>query len=189
MAVVLLLVKGGAAYLFGSVGLPLNQSPAVRLTSPQDGTNFVACSRIALTAEANDSDGAIRKVEFFLGSTKVGEVVSPPYNFSWTSETTGNFTVLAKATDNLGATTWSAPVSFTVTVPMLADLRSPVMLTTNRFHFCLIGGAGKVFTIQTSSDLANWIPWLTVTNVTGVFPITDDGANGSYRFYRAVQQP
>lgn len=50
-----------------------NVVPVVSLTSPQDGSTFVAPAGVTLTASANDSDGSISKVEFFQGQTKVGE--------------------------------------------------------------------------------------------------------------------
>lgn len=57
------------------------------------------------------------KVEFFSGSTKLGESVTAPYPFSWANVAAGSYALTAKATDNQGATTTSATVSIQVKSP------------------------------------------------------------------------
>jgi hypothetical protein len=56
-------------------------------------------------------------------------------------------------------------------------------------QFSLKGGRFMQYDIQASSDLAAWslIGTVTITNLNGLAPITDPGANAAdYRFYRAV---
>jgi len=91
--------------------------PTVALTAPTAGASFTLPNPISLTAAASDSDGTVAKVEFFQGSTKLGEDTSDPYEFTWSGMLSGNYTLTAKATDNAGASTTSAPVSITVTNP------------------------------------------------------------------------
>ena len=55
---------------------PPNQPPIVSLTSPVQGTTFTAPGSIVLTATANDTDGSISRVEFYNGSTRLGQ--EPP---------------------------------------------------------------------------------------------------------------
>ena len=88
-----------------------NQAPLVSLTSPSNNTTTTASS-VKLTANANDSDGNITKVEFFNGNTKLGEDTTSPYSLLW-SATAVNCVISAKATDNAGAVTWSASASVT----------------------------------------------------------------------------
>ncbi len=91
-----------------------NVAPAVSLTSPTAGATFTAPASVAIAATASDSDGSVSKVEFFNGSTKLGEDTSSPYSYTWSSVAAGSYSITAKATDNLGATTTSAAVSVTV---------------------------------------------------------------------------
>jgi len=91
-----------------------NASPVVALTAPANGASFNAGTTINLTATASDSDGSVAKVEFFQGTTKLGEDTSSPYSYSWTNAAAGSYSLTAKATDNAGATTTSSSASITV---------------------------------------------------------------------------
>ncbi|MFA5058674.1 MAG: Ig-like domain-containing protein, partial [Opitutaceae bacterium] len=56
-----------------SVTLASNQPPAAALTAPTEGSRFAANTAVMLLATASDVDGAIAKVEFFDGATKLGD--------------------------------------------------------------------------------------------------------------------
>ena len=114
----------GGASLAGSRadvwGLKLTHAsglPAVSLTSPVNGSSFTGPASISLSANATDSGGSIAKVEFFAGSTKVGETLNAPFTIVWSGVSAGTYSVTAVATDNSGAFTRSSPVSVTVTPP------------------------------------------------------------------------
>jgi RHS repeat-associated protein len=92
-----------------------NEAPTVSLTSPANDATFTAPATITLTASAADPDGTIQKVEFFHGGTNlIATVTAAPYTFNWTNVGAGAYTLTAKATDNLGGETTSAPVNVTV---------------------------------------------------------------------------
>ncbi|MBX0290431.1 hypothetical protein K3G63_08275 [Hymenobacter sp. HSC-4F20] len=92
---------------------PANQAPTVSLAA---GSSTVPVNTaLALTATAADADGSVTKVEFYNGSTKLGEDSSAPYQLSWTPTATGTLSLTAHATDNAGATTTSAAVNVSVT--------------------------------------------------------------------------
>lgn len=93
---------------------PANQAPTVSLTSPVNAATFTAPATINLTAQASDSDGSVAKVEFFNGSTKVGESTAAPFSISWSNVSANTYTLTAKATDNQGATTTSTAISIQV---------------------------------------------------------------------------
>ncbi|HKQ05772.1 MAG TPA: LamG-like jellyroll fold domain-containing protein [Blastocatellia bacterium] len=93
-----------------------NLHPTVSLTSPANNATFFAPANITLTANASDSDGTISKVEFFQGSTKLGEDTSSPYSIVWSNAPTGTYTLTAIATDDAGSTTTSDAVSINVLV-------------------------------------------------------------------------
>jgi gliding motility-associated-like protein len=92
-----------------------NTPPVISLTSPANGSSYPTGSTIAIAASASDAGGAISKVEFFNGTTKLGEDLTSPYSYSWINVANGTYTISAKATDNQNAVTSSASVSVTVT--------------------------------------------------------------------------
>jgi chitodextrinase len=102
------IVKGGGTN-------PGNQSPVVSITSPAANASFSAPASVTITAAASDADGSITKVEFYNGSTKLGEDASSPYTYSWTNVAAGSYSLIAKATDNGGAVTTSATIAIVVT--------------------------------------------------------------------------
>ena len=88
--------------------------PAVTLTQPANGASFTPPATVNLAATASDADGTVTKVEFFNGSAKLGEDATAPYGFTWSSVPAGNYTLTARATDNLGAITTSVASRITV---------------------------------------------------------------------------
>jgi Domain of unknown function (DUF1929)/Bacterial Ig domain/RTX calcium-binding nonapeptide repeat (4 copies) len=97
------------------VELVANQKPTVQLTAPADGASFTAPAGYTISADAADADGNVTKVEFFRGATLVGTDDTAPFSVSDAGVAPGNYTLTAKATDNSGGTTTSAPHSITVT--------------------------------------------------------------------------
>ncbi|WP_018479282.1 DUF4082 domain-containing protein [Pontibacter roseus] len=115
--------------VFNTSTSPGNQIPTAALTSPANNATFTAPATINLSASAADADGTISKVEFFQGTTKLGEDLTSPYTFSWNNVSAGTYQLTAKATDNGGAVTTSAAVNVTVSgtanVPPTVALTSP----------------------------------------------------------------
>jgi hypothetical protein len=113
--------------------LSQNLPPTVTLTTPENGATFPSPGSIYLTASASDADGSIAKVEFYNGSTKLGEDTTSPYTFSWIGVPIGNYTFSARAVDNLGAQATSASANIVVTAPNQAPtvaITSPAGGTT-----------------------------------------------------------
>jgi Galactose oxidase-like, Early set domain/Bacterial Ig domain len=105
-------------------------APAVTLTQPTDGASFTPSpATVNLAASASDADGTVTKVEFFNGAAKLGEDTTAPYTFTWSGVAAGSYTLTARATDDLGATTTSAASRITVTdntnTPPTANITSP----------------------------------------------------------------
>jgi uncharacterized repeat protein (TIGR02059 family) len=91
-----------------------NQSPIVRIKSPDKGKIFKKNETIILEAEASDPDGTISKIEFMIGDKVVAVLTEAPWTFDWQNADTGQFFVTVIATDNLGAVSQSSEVDFTV---------------------------------------------------------------------------
>lgn len=93
-----------------------NALPTVSITSPASGSSFTSPASITINANASDADGAISKVEFFNGSTKLGEDATSPYSFTWSGATAGTYTIKAVATDDRGGQT-TAQISVAMNNP------------------------------------------------------------------------
>ncbi|MBI4658087.1 MAG: immunoglobulin domain-containing protein [Verrucomicrobia bacterium] len=93
-----------------------NTPPVVSLIAVglNSETTFTAPATIVLGADAKDADGTVSKVEFFAGTTKLGEDTVAPYSFGWMNVPAGTYSLSAKATDNQGATTTSTEIKITV---------------------------------------------------------------------------
>lgn len=131
---VVLTLAANSAYTVGTPASAVVQiadndttPPTVSLTAPAAAASFTAPATINMTANASDPDpgGSVAKVEFFQGSTKLGEDTSAPFAFSWADAPAGSYSLTAKATDNAGAAGTSAPVAVTVNAPPSVSVTSP----------------------------------------------------------------
>jgi hypothetical protein len=107
-----------------------NQPPSVTITNPIGGATFVAPATVTIGADARDADGTVTNVQFFDGSTSLGNVASSPYKLS-IALGVGSHTLTAVATDNQGATTTSPAVTVSVlanmgNLPPTVTITSPV---------------------------------------------------------------
>lgn len=100
-------------------------APTVQITSPASGTIYTTPASFVVNATASDSDGQITKVEFFQGSTRLGEDAAAPYSFNWSGVSAGSYSLTARATDNMGATATSSAVSVVVNQPPTANAGGP----------------------------------------------------------------
>jgi|GEM_PF-512008 len=93
---------------------PINNFPSVSITSPSNNDTFIEGADITIDANASDSDGNVSKVEFYQGSTKLGEDTVAPYSYNWQSIPAGDFNLTAVASDNYGTQTTSVVIHITV---------------------------------------------------------------------------
>jgi RHS repeat-associated protein len=109
----------GASATSAPVAVHVNAPPTVSLTAPSSNARYISPAVIALAASATDTDGTIARVDFFQGTTLLGTATSAPYAFPWSGAAPGNYTITARATDNQGAASTSAPVSIVVVANQL----------------------------------------------------------------------
>jgi RHS repeat-associated protein len=102
--------KLSVTYSDGSHAAP----PKVSITKPSAGVQ-VSGSAVSITADAFD-DRRVESVEFFADGNSIGTDTSAPYSVSWnsTAVANGSHSLTARATDDAGNQTTSAPVSITV---------------------------------------------------------------------------
>jgi uncharacterized repeat protein (TIGR03803 family) len=119
---------GGTIFrVLSAFSVTTNLPPVVAITSPIDGTSVVGPATIIVQAAASGTDGSITNVQFFDGSSPLGHVTSSPYSLS-VNLAFGSHILTATATDNLGASTTSSPVTVTLVAnsPPLVTITNPV---------------------------------------------------------------
>jgi hypothetical protein len=109
-----------------SVTVVANQTPAVTVTSPGQGTFFEPGATVPLTAVASDADGDISRVDFFDRATLIGTATTSPFAFSWTTASSGRHSITARATDDKGGTGISASVDIVVGQTPIVIVKTPI---------------------------------------------------------------
>lgn len=89
----------------------------VEITAPTSTTPFLAPASIDISANASTASSSISKVEFYNGTTKLGEVSSAPYLYTWENVAKGSYSITAVAYDANGEKASSQAVNITVNVP------------------------------------------------------------------------
>jgi chitodextrinase len=107
-----------------------NQAPSVTITSPLNGDRISSGTTVTINVNASDADGSVVNVEFYAGSTKIGEDATSPYSIAWSPLSTGVYNITAKATDNKGAVTTSSQITVTIDTPPVVNISSPSNGTT-----------------------------------------------------------
>jgi hypothetical protein len=106
---------GNSSQCSQTISLVDTIQPTVSIISPTNNTVFVVPANFTLLADAQDFGGNLAKVEFFFGTTKVGEANSgPPFFVMLTNVAPGNYTVTAKASDGCGNASASVGVSIRI---------------------------------------------------------------------------
>jgi len=94
-----------------------NPPTNIAITSPSDGDTLLTSQNIDFRVTATDDDFGVERVEFYDGTTKLGEDTTSSYYYYWNALTAGTHELTAKAIDQLGTET----ISSIVTVTVLAD--------------------------------------------------------------------
>jgi hypothetical protein len=93
---------------------PGTGAPTVEVVSPAGDTVVSSTDDLALTASAEDPDGAVDDVAFFVDDDSVGTDSGAPYTTTWTPPSEGRYTITATATDDAGNEGTSDEVSVAV---------------------------------------------------------------------------
>ncbi len=117
----------GVAVDSSAATIVANSPPSVSITAPANGSVVQGpLGSTVLVASASDADGSVANVQFWLnGVTLIGQVNAPPYQYAWNGLGVGTWSVTARATDNRGATTTSAPISIRVNAQPAVSLTGP----------------------------------------------------------------
>jgi hypothetical protein len=93
----------------------INQPPTVGITHPQTGTTFTRPVSITVQAVAEDPDGSVVKVDFYVNGSLVGEDAAAPYTMVWFDVPAGSYQITAAAWDDSGAVGYASPITVMVT--------------------------------------------------------------------------
>ena len=95
-----------------------NRPRGVWLTSPAPASSYTLPATVTLAVQVVvASNVGVSKVEFYSGTTKVGENTAFPYAFNWNASGAGTFALKAVAIDTAGGSVTSAPVTITLRAP------------------------------------------------------------------------
>jgi hypothetical protein len=157
----------------GDLGLPgtfsLNvaqtRPPIVILTDSPNQGNYLSDSCVPLAAQAFDPDGSVRQVEFrltdqtYYAYRPVGLATNRPFSINWTNPSLSWHSVIALATDDLGAIGMSIPITFNVRPPN-DDFAKRIALTGS---FLTVTGSTLGATLEPGEPSANdssiWWSW------------------------------
>jgi len=158
-----------AATLVGTNSGPANTPPTVSITTPTNGASFVASANITILATSSDSDGSVTNMQIFNGATKLGQSATNSCSLVWSNVASGAYSLTATATDNLGATTTSAPVDITVITstnnPPALQLGYQLFTTNGALALRIFPTVAQPYALDASSTLTNWVTIF--TNQTG----------------------
>jgi PKD repeat protein len=129
-----------------------NKEPTCSLTNPASGISIPQDTTITISAEAEDEDGNVKEVRFYLDSTEIGSAGSSPYNYEWSpgDVSTGTHTLKAEAIDEEGA---SAGDEIQLTVNEAGD--APVA-GFEADQTTITEGETVNFTDQSTNDPTSW---------------------------------
>ncbi|HEY5914250.1 MAG TPA: Ig-like domain-containing protein, partial [Verrucomicrobiae bacterium] len=143
--------------------------PVVTLSSPANGATYVAPAAISLAATVTANGHTITKVQFYSGSTLLGEDAAAPYSFAWNNVGAGTYALSATAVYDTGSTVASPSANVTVTTAPPASstvsfastsgtLSAPFYVTNSAIcqpaytSLAASGRAAYSFTIPTTGD-------------------------------------
>ena len=132
---------------------PVNSPPLINIASPtKSSAAFIAPATITIDANATDADGSVYKVEFFNGTSKLGERTAAPWSFTWKEVSEGTYSIKAVATDNSNAQTSSDPVTVVVEKSTPAVNQMPSVSISSPGNDGIFESPAKISLTASASD-------------------------------------
>jgi hypothetical protein len=131
----------------------------VSITNPANGAVFLAPTNFAIHASAGNTNGIVAQVAFYAGTNRLAIVTNAPYSFIWTNALAGTNLLTAVATDALGVSATSAPVTVTVNLPPPGP---PVFsLGSGSYSVNENGGVVVITVLKSQNSLAGTVNYTT----------------------------
>lgn len=160
--------------------------PRVSITKPLANATYSEGETITITAEATSANSSISKVEFFQGTTKLGEDNASPYAYQWTNVAPGGYSITARATDDAGETGSSSAVNVKVNgwslIPALLQAESySNMAGIQTENTTDTNGGQNVGWIETGDWLEYTVKVATAGNYTVLYRVASESGGGTIR--------
>jgi len=152
-------------------------------------TSAIVGGAITLTAVVNDASATIMRVEFYHGTTKLGESTGNTHTITWAGASGDVYNVSARAIDHQGTSTDSAPLEVTVPPPAATPPQITALerLADGRVRVTSTGEPGAALTVHASQDMKTWTLLNTDVTTTGTLVSIDAQATPwPQRFYRVA---
>ena len=162
-----------------------NTPPTVAITAPAQGSGYTAPATVAISADAGDADGSVQQVQFFANGNSVGVDSDAPFALAWNNVAAGGYALTATATDNLGASTTSAPVDITISAPPPPAAPTGLVATAGNAQVALAWNASAGATsYSVRRATASGGPYITVASgLAGTSSVDGGLANGTTYHY------
>jgi hypothetical protein len=163
--------------------------PIVALTNPASGITLAAPATLTLQASASDQDGTVTNVQFFSGTTLLGNDTTAPFSFTATNLAAGFYNFTAQATDNSGLSATSTVVAVLVVTPSSAAFDANLSFIGDQLPLHVHVTPGLTYNIEYTSTLTNWLLFtnFVATNSMMNFSLPVTGTN--QLFFRALLLP
>jgi len=183
----------GARGASAPVSIYVNSPPTVSISSPVNKATFTIPANLLITATAADNV-AVALVEFFVDGSPLGSRTTTPYTISWTNVDIGDYVLTARATDNEGATTFSAPVHISVREPTpdFADTFAARGLLTRYTNFVFGNNfsytrePGEPWHAGAFGTNSGWISWTAPDSGICTMTTTTNGLTGLSNLFDTV---
>jgi hypothetical protein len=93
-----------------TAGVLQAQNMTIQLLSPSNRQQFATCSDILLQADVTITEGEIRNVQFFRGTTNISSDSRAPYEYNWRNVPYGYYRIWARINDKAGNFVDTEPV-------------------------------------------------------------------------------
>lgn len=120
--------------IFSSCEKEKNSIPTCEIIKPIDNDTIQIGDIVAIQAEANDEDGNISEVRFYIDNTGISSSTIYPYKYDWDtkSETLGKHKIKIEAKDDKGAQATAEKSIFIMGLPTNANAGSDQIFTDGK---------------------------------------------------------
>jgi hypothetical protein len=140
-------------------------APTVSLSSPDAGSSSQAPATFILSASIVTNGHAVAGVQFYNGSTLLGEADVEPFSLTWPGVPAGAYTLIARLVYDGNKEVFSPPVFVNVRPSLtITDAKQ----SPNGFSFTLLGQAGQSYTILSNTNPTTPLS-LWQTSAAGIF--------------------
>ena len=157
--------------------------PPITITNPPDNARFLAPASFPVSVSVTNGV-TLTNVQFFQNGVLFADIPFPPFQGFAEDLAAGNYTFVARALDDLGVASTSAPVAIQVLTN--ARLSGPIR-AGDSFQFAVNAISGQTYIAEFSTNLLDWQPFATNTAAGAALNFTNSAATQDSGFYRVWQ--